>query len=208
MNIVNEPGPNGDSETPLSRKTRSKPSQVHEHQNWPSWRPGAHWRAQVRARLSVSWVGLAVSWSRPPSVSQPKPPCRRAHARAPARRAAPLRALPRSPTRLACRIVALAAVSWALAARQPGRIAGPVSRAGRPCPRLAVLYCNTAQPFLLRHVTIQFLYCDTSLISLQACLSPNCIAIQLLDHQAYCNTIFPTHCTPNLQYNNCIAIQF
>ena len=67
MNNVHEPGPNGDSEPIPSRKTRSKPSQVHEHQNWPNWAPR---HAQVRVGLVVSWPGLAVSWPRPPAVSQ------------------------------------------------------------------------------------------------------------------------------------------
>ena len=69
---------------------------------------------------------------------------------------------------------------------------------GRPCPGLVVLYCNTAQPFLLKSVTnFISLYCDTSLLIPQACLSHNCIAIQLPIHPAYCNTIFPAHCTSN-----------
>ena len=78
----------------------------------------------------------------------------------------------------------------------------------RPCPGLAVLYCNTAQPFLFKSVTIQFfLYCDTSLLNPQACLSHNCIAIQLPTHPAYCNT------TPNILHTSCntnlpLTIQF
>ena len=114
----------------------------------------------------------------------------------------------RPPARLACCIVALAAVSWALAARQPGRIAGSVSRTCWPCPGLAVFLSTQSSLSSLGLSQYNVLYCDTSLLSLQACLSPNCIAIQLPAHPAYCNTIFPAHCTPNLQYNNCITIQF
>ena len=86
MNSVHESGPNGDSEPIPSRKTRLKPSQVHEHQNWPNRAPK---HAQARAGLVVSWPGLVVSWPRPPAVSQlqavvsqrPARPCALCHAR-------------------------------------------------------------------------------------------------------------------------------
>ena len=78
---------------------------------------------------------------------------------------------------------------------------------GRPCPGLAVLYCNTAQPFLFKSVTIQFFCIATQAFlalkptSVTIVLQYNCqptqpIAIQL-----------PTYCTPLaiqtflLQYN-------
>ena len=69
MDNHHEPGPNGDSETAPSRKPGQKLSQVHEHQNWPSW---AHRRAQARACLAVSWAlrpcrGLAARSYRGPS---------------------------------------------------------------------------------------------------------------------------------------------
>ena len=53
MNSVHEPGPNGDSEKYRVEKLGRKPSQVHQHQNWPNW---AHRRAKARACLAVSWA--------------------------------------------------------------------------------------------------------------------------------------------------------
>ena len=115
-----------------------KPNRVHEHPAGPAGtprcalaRPGAHWRAQARACLAVSWAGLAVSWPRPPAVSQPKAamsqaPQRRiiaCDARAPARYAlrampAPLRASSARPAHLL---------------RAQCLIVGAVPRAPAPC---------------------------------------------------------------------------
>ena len=89
-------------------KLGRKPTQVHEHQNWPSWaHPGAHRHAQARARLAVSWPGLAVLWPRPPAVSQLQAAVSQHCARAPGRCAA--RAMPRAPA--LCRRRP-SAVSW------------------------------------------------------------------------------------------------
>ena len=128
-----------------------------------------------------------------PALCRTPTPCRAALLRPAVSLAypAPCRRLPLG------RVVACMAVSQAQG-RAPGR----------PCPGLAVLYCNTAQPFLSKSVTIQFfLYCDTSLLSPQACLSHNCIAIQLPTHPSYCNA------TPNLLHTSCntnlpLTIQF
>ena len=77
MNSVHELGPNGDSEPIPSRKTRLKPSQVHEHQNWPSWhtqvRTGEPRRAHAwpcRGRCGLVVGAAALSWPWPPAVSQ------------------------------------------------------------------------------------------------------------------------------------------
>ena len=57
MNSVHEPGPNGDSQTSPSRKT--KPGA--RAPNWPSWhaqvRTGTPRSAHGRARAAVSWPG-------------------------------------------------------------------------------------------------------------------------------------------------------
>ena len=101
------------------------------------------------------------------------------------------------------RIVALAAMSWALAARQPGlivawacRIAGTVQRAGWPCPGLAVLYCNTAQPFLLKPITIQFFFFFIVIQAFSA-FKPTSVTIQILYRDT---ALFPNQAS-QLQYN-------
>ena len=63
MNIVHELGPNGDSETILSRKPGRKPSRVHEHPTGSTGPACAH-----RPRLAVS---------------QPQLSCRSVHAACP-----------------------------------------------------------------------------------------------------------------------------
>ena len=91
----------------------------------------------------------------------------------------PARPAQRAPAR-ACRIVALAAVSWALAARQPGRIAGTVP-------------CTPSQP---RYNTLCVLRYKFFLTSLAACCNTiHCIATQLSSSPS-CNTI-----STLLQYN-------
>ena len=115
---------------------------MHEHKNWPSWaHPGAHRHAEARARLAVSWAGLAVSWPRPPAVSQPKPQCHRAHARAPAPCPARRTLRPCAPFPVPLRVVpcvsqvsmailqGVMAVSWPSAAR-----ASTVSQRASACP--------------------------------------------------------------------------
>ena len=88
----------------------------------------------------------------------------------------------RPPARLAYRIVSLAAVSWALAARQPGRIVGSMPRACWPCPRLAVFYCNISQPFLICPVTIQSICIAIQVSSLA--LQPVAIHYTELQHSS------------------------
>ena len=104
MNSVHEPGPNGDSKTPPSRKTRSKTKPVARAPNWPSQRTR---RSQARARVAVSWPAQrrvvaetlavsqaqgAVSWALPAPCSG----CRRRVAvRCAARSAAVSWAVPR-----------------------------------------------------------------------------------------------------------------
>ena len=83
-----------------------------------------------------------------------------------------------------------------------GRIAGPVPRAGWPCPGLAVLYCNTTQPFLLRSVTIKELYCNTILPSSHC--SSCCVTIQFLCIKTQSLSLLASL----LQYSLCLAIQF
>ena len=106
MNSVHEPGSRIMSKNGLRNSTESK-NQVKTkpsarapklaqlgHPRCALARPGACTPGRIVGRL-------AVSWPRPPAVSQPKPPCRRAHARAPARGSTG--ALPRAPARLAPR---------------------------------------------------------------------------------------------------------
>ena len=97
MNNVHELGPNGDSETALSRKLGRKLSRVHITPNWPNW---AHRLAQARACLAVSWA-LRPCRGRGPrlcrrhkepyrgrsnAVSWAQAPCRSALCRAPGSR--------------------------------------------------------------------------------------------------------------------------
>ena len=64
MNSVHEQGPNGDSETPPSRKTRSKTKPVARAPNWPS----------QRTRRAHAWPCRG----QPNDVLWPRPwPCRR-----------------------------------------------------------------------------------------------------------------------------------
>ena len=115
----------------------------------------------------------------------------------------------RAPARLACRIVALAAVSWALAARQPGRITGPAVRlAGR------VLGCLTIQPCLkpssghntLRCIAIQKLSSLSSLCHNTAGI----LQYNIPSAHLSCNTLpllqysLPTY----LQYNLAFLLQY
>ena len=63
-------------------KLGRKPSQVHEHQNWPNWAPR---HAQVRAGLVVSWSGPGRIVAEALAVSQAQLPCRSVPAAHPAR---------------------------------------------------------------------------------------------------------------------------
>ena len=100
-------------------------------------------------------------------------------ARRPARPSTPS---PARPCARACRIVALAAVSWALAARQPGRFAGTVP-------------CTPSQP---SHITLCVLRYKIPAASLPHLATQPCLAIQFLPLLGsslqykflYCNTIF------------------
>ena len=87
----------------------------------------------------------------------------------------------RAPARLACRIVALAAVKWALAARQPGPIAGAVAHLdGRVVACLVTL--SSLMPLSLSHDTLKCIV---------TCLMPFLATIQ----HVYCDTLLPSsHC--------------
>ena len=63
-----------------------------------------------------------------------------------------------------------------------GRVVGPVPHACWPCPGLAVLYCNTAQPFLLWPVTIQSVCIAIQVSSLA--LQPVAIQYTVLQHSS------------------------
>ena len=147
MNSVHEPGPNGDSETLLSRKTRSKTTPVAQAPNWPSW-PSL--RAQVapgpRTRGRVVG-GLDVLWSSPPVVSQRSAPTPRSAApRLPSARSAclgPHACRPARPSAHACAYCAPSAPQRLL----PARLLA-VSWLGW------ALYHNTVQPCLCSTVAI------------------------------------------------------
>ena len=132
----------------------------------------AHWPCRG------PWPGRVVA--RAGRVAGSKLPCRSPRSRSPY-------ALPRAMPRvyaLPCRIVALAAVSWALAARQPGRIIGPVPRASWPCPGLSR---DTVQPHALSlsHDTLQCI--ATHLLQ-----QPNCrlAYLSVTIQSVYCDTNF------------------
>ena len=135
----------------------------------------------VHGRSYHGWVP-AVSWPGTGRILGSRLSCRSPRSRA-LRCAARLRPAVSRAYPAPCRRLPLGRVMACMAVSEAqGRAPG------WPCPGLAVLYFNTAQPFLLKSVTIQFLYCDTSLLSPQARLSHNCIAIQLSSHPTYCNT--------------------
>ena len=140
MNSVHEPGSRIMSKNRLRNSTESK-TQVKTKPSAQApklaqlGRPGAHWRAQARARLAVSWAGWPCHGRAP--LPYRSPSCRVvALMRVPlpavplASCPAPLRALPRAPARRALRVAGLhscivsaqAAVSWACAVRAPGRV--------------------------------------------------------------------------------------
>ena len=186
MNSVHELGPNGDSETIPSRKIRSKTKPGARAPSWPSWHAQARaWPAQV----VVSWPGPGLVVVRDQSYRRRRAPYRGRLTR-PCRR----RWLRASPV-----------VSW------PWPSA--VSRGPTPCrspPQAVSWECARAMftpslPSCL--ATLQYFVLQPN-SSQTKHLCHNCIAIQLPAHPAYYNTIFPAHCTLNLQYNNCIAIQF
>ena len=155
MNSVHEPGPNGDSQTALSRKLGQKLSRVTKTPNWPSW---AHRRAQACACLAVSWALLPCRGRGPrPSHGSGPRPCRRR----------------RAPYRGPCqrRVVGAGAVSQRA-----------VLRTRLPCPGLAMLYCNTSQPFLLRPVTIQFVCIGIQVFS--PALQPTAIQYTVLRYSS------------------------
>ena len=181
INSVHEPGPNGDSEPIPSRKTRSKPSQVHEHQNWPNWAP----------RCARAWSYRGRAW---PCRGRGPRPYRSARLSCRSVALTPLRAVSRAPCPAPWRRVAGAPAPYrgcsaarqrrvlGVCERRHGRIAGSRPRAW-PAVSWAgcvVLQHNPAFPSQACHDTI-CLYCDTGFLT-----GPS----------AYCNTI------------HCIAIQF
>ena len=183
-----------DSGTVLSQTGSKTESECTKHPTWPNWaHPGMHRLAQART--------VAVSWHLARPCRGQGRPCRRPQAAVSqpplTRPCAVLRAmLCRAPTqRPAFRIVALAAVSWALAARQPGRIAGPVLRAGWPCPGLSH---DTTLPQALPWSQYTKVYCDTK--TQQPALFMSQYSRRLAIHSTYC--------PPKLQYTSPIAIQF
>ena len=115
-----------------------------------------------RTHMAVSWAGLVVSWPRPSVISQPKPPCHIAHARAPAScaacRASRLLPAPRAqPVRLACAPLA--------PCRAPSALPSAVSWLG------CTLYRNTMLSLMpLPQSQYTLLYCDT--ICLRPALQP------------------------------------
>ena len=123
MNSVHEPGPNADSETLPSRKTRSKN------------KPGA--RAPKLAQLALRHTRCVQAWSYcgrawPCRGRGPRPyyisrlPCRSAHPRAPARRAA--RAVPRVPARRVVRVASAPASYRGRSATRQRRVVGVCAR--------------------------------------------------------------------------------
>ena len=203
-------------------KLGRKPTQVHEHQNWPSWaHPGAHRHAQARARLAVSWPQrrLVVGANRPcrrrsccvaalvpRSVARlPHPPTASPCARALARPTRPLAPFASRPA--LCRS-ALAAVSQALL-RAAGRVVGADC-----APSCRVLGCLTIHPCLkpssghntLRYIVIQKLSSLSSLCHNTAGILQYNIPTAHLS----CNTLpllqysLPTY----LQYNLAFLLQY
>ena len=134
MNIVHEQCPKSASETVLSPKTGSKLSQVHRA---PNLAQPVHTSAPRRSQVRTGAPRCAQAR---PSVS-----CRRLLRSCRGRG-------PRRVTGAGLLVMGAGAVSQ-----------GAVSRAWLPCPGLAVLYCDTAQPY-----------------SLSPCHNtPRCIAIQM-----------------------------
>ena len=83
------------------------------------------------------------------------------------------------------------------------------ARIAAPCPGLAVLYCNTVQPFLLRPVTIQYVCIAIQVFSafkpasVPTVLQYNCQPIQPIAIQSFQHIALPTCNTITvLQYNS------
>ena len=79
---VHDRGPNGDSETALSRKLSRKLSRVQKTPNWPSWAPQAHPGCTSGRVVGVSWLGAGRVAGCPSTVSWPAWPycrCKAAH---------------------------------------------------------------------------------------------------------------------------------
>ena len=150
INSVHEPGPNNDSETLPSRKTRSKTKSVARAPNWHSW-PSLHAQAVPRPRARGRVVGgLAVSW--------PGPPGRVAALRAHSVCRVPL------PAPAACRPAALHALTPTPApAACPVRPSAYCLRASWPYRGLAG-HCIAIQSSLAFAPQSQYtsMYCDTS----------------------------------------------
>ena len=166
MNSVHETGPNGDSETLPSRKTRSKTKPVARAHNWPSW-PSLRAQAAPRPRTRGLVVGgLAVSWPSPPAVSQASMAVSQGLPREPACR---LPLLPRAPrTPRVCLPVAPLPVPHA-----PAPTPAPVARPVRPsayCLRASWPYRGLAGHCIAIQSSLAFapqsqytsVYCDTT----------------------------------------------
>ena len=180
MNSVHEPGPNGDSETLPSRKTRlkTKPS-ARAPKLVQLARLGAHWRAQARAWPRAG--GRIVAGSRPcrgqgPVVSW-----------APQRRVvrpAPCHSAP-------------AAVSQAQL-RAAGRVVGlAVHCITTQCPTLPLI-------FQLDLVMIQCLYRDPACLPSQVSCNtlPNPSCLKLSQYTNCIATHFPVKPVPKSRYNS------
>ena len=197
MNSVHEPGPNGDSKTISSRKTRLKTKPGARAPNWPSW-------PSLPAQAALAWPCRGRFWpcrgrAPWPCRSAPSVPCLpRALApsclqRPPARPTnARLRA-PRAPSACPCCIATQAFPKLTIQTCCP-----PNCIAIQFLQQPGSLYCNTLDP-----LAIQFQ--PSKLPSLQY---NNCIAIQFqakFTHLAIQSHSFLPYC---LQHNFNIAIQF
>ena len=182
--------------------------------------PGAHSGRIVALGPVVSQSGPVVSQAPGCRIaaSLPHAPLSSARAPAPSANACSPRAPAAHPAWYRGRPAGnVAGPSWSCrSARLPyhGRVRAPclpppppparlAARIAAPCPGLAVLYCNTAQPFLLRPVTIQYV-CIAIQVSSPALQAPfsrntmNCIVIH------FCLSTNST----SLLYNICIATPF
>ena len=189
MNSIHEPGPNGDSETLPSRKTRSKT------------KPGA--RAPKLAQLGTQAIigaiipgrvvgATAVWWPSCPVMSRPAWPYRNTHARAscpaPQRRVA----APQRPCRSAP-----VAVSQALLCAA-GRVVGlAVHFIATQCSALPLV-------FQLAAVTIQCLYRDPACLPSQVSCNtlPHSSCLKLSQYTNFIATHFPVKPVPQSQYNS------
>ena len=186
MKSVHEPGPNGDSKTLSSRKTRLKN------------KPGA--RAPKLAQLAPRRAHGCAPWQyrgQDPTVSWPRPwPFRRLSCRIAASLPHAQRASARAPAPVPARPARLL--------RAQRRIVGAVSRAPAPCHgRVCAqawpyrgLPCDTVPSRLATLVTIHYVYCDTN-------AQPSSLP-QSQYTRVYYDTNLPSNHCPSC----CVTIQF